>query len=141
MPGSMATSPPSTAPTTREFTDHYTEDIELVIASGKVLRGRQSIADFYRGVNAGTRRSINVIQVFGDDQNLAAELESEFLATTDVADFPSGPLRRGDRLYVRSFALYDLRGNKFCRIRAASFRRELRTAPPVASSNVNPASD
>jgi ketosteroid isomerase-like protein len=110
------------------YSDYYTDDVQLVIGSGKVLQGRQAIVDFYRGVNATTQRTIAVIQLIADEHGLAAELESEFLATQDAADFPSGPLRKGDRLHIRSFAFYELRGGKFSRIRAATFHRELRPA-------------
>jgi uncharacterized protein (TIGR02246 family) len=110
------------------YSDYYTDDVELVIGSGKVLRGRQAIVDFYRSVNTTTQRTIAVIRMIADEHGLAAELESEFLATQDAPDFPSGPLRQGDRLHIRSFAFYELRGGKFSRIRAATFHRELRPA-------------
>lgn len=110
------------------YSDYYTDDVQLVIGSGKLLQGRQAIVDFYRGVNATTQRAIAVIQLIADEHGLAAELESEFLATQDAADFPSGPLRQGDRLHIRSFAFYELRGRKFSRIRATTFHREFRPA-------------
>jgi hypothetical protein len=54
---------------------------------------------------------------------IAAEFESEFLALEDAPDFTSGPLAKGDRLYINSFAFYELSGGKFVRIRAAVFKR------------------
>jgi hypothetical protein len=110
------------------FADYYAADVELVIGSGQVLRGRQAIVEFYRGVKANTQRAIVVIQAIADERGLAAELESEFLALADVPDFPSGPLRKGDRLHIRSFVFYDIHDGKFRRIRAATFQRELRPA-------------
>jgi len=110
------------------FTDHYTDDVELTIANGTHLKGRQAIIDFYRNVRAGTERTIRVVASFADENGLAAELESEFLATEDVPDFTSGPMRKGDRLYIRTFALYELEDGRFARIRSAPYKREWRRA-------------
>jgi hypothetical protein len=110
------------------FADRYTADIELTIASGRTIEGRGAVIDFYRQVNAATTRTIRVIKAFADEYGLAAELESEFLALADAPDFASRPLNRGDRLYIRSFALYDLSGERYRRIRAAALSREHRPA-------------
>jgi len=106
------------------FTDHYTDDVELTVANGTRLKGRQAIIDFYRNVRAGTQRTIRVVESFADENGLAAELESEFLATMDVPDFTSGPMRKGDRLHVRTFVIYELRDGRFARIRSAPYKRE-----------------
>ena len=104
----------------------YCDDVELVIGNGRQLLGRQAILDFYRRVKASTRRTIAIIDCVTGNDLVAAELESEFLALEDVPDFASGPMRAGDQLYINSFAFYDLRGDRYARIRAAVFRREWR---------------
>ena len=103
--------------------DFYCPDVRLVIGSGKELVGRQAIVDFYRDVKSKTRRSISILQCFSNGLTVAAELESEFLATEDSPDFTSGPMTRGDRLYLNSFVFYDLREGRYARIRAAMFKR------------------
>lgn len=107
----------------------YHQDIVLVIANGVELKGKAAIVDFYRGTTAKTRRTISIIDAFGQDDRIAAELESEFLAIEDFPDFTSGPMRKGDRLYINTFAIYELRDRQFFRIRSALFRREWRRAP------------
>ncbi len=102
---------------------YYADDICLTIGNGRVLRGREQIVQFYTGVRRVTRRTIKVLDCFASDAMLAAELESEFLAVTDVPDFTSGPMRQGDRMYINSFAFYDLDQGRFSRIRATVFRR------------------
>ena len=87
---------------------HYADDVILVIADHTVLRGRQAIFDFYAGIRAGTERTIDVVDVLARADLLAAELVSEFLATRDLPDFASGPMRAGDRLLINSFVFYDL---------------------------------
>ena len=108
---------------------YYDPDVVLVIGNGTELRGVQAIVDFYRNVNHATTRTIEIVQAFADGDVLAAELRSEFLALRDAPDFTSGPMARDDRLFINSFALYDLRGGRYARIRAAVFRREWRRAP------------
>ena len=105
--------------------EFYAEDVVLVIASGHELVGRKAIVDFYRKATSKTR-TISILQAFGSGDRLAAELESEFLAVEDFPDFSSGPMKKGDRLYVNTFVLYELRDGRYARIRSAPFRREWR---------------
>ena len=113
---------------TEAYGARYDDEVVLVIADHVELRGRQAIFDFYERTRAATARAIRVVSVVATDDQLAAELESEFVATRDVPDFPSGPLRRGDRLQIVSFVFYDLKDGRYCRIRAATHRRRLITA-------------
>lgn len=107
--------------------DHYHPDVLLVIGNGTQLRGRQAIVDFYRGVNDATTRQIEILQAWSDGATVAAEIQSEFLALRDAPEFASGPMARGDRYYLNSFAMYDLGPDRrYTRIRAAVFRREWR---------------
>jgi hypothetical protein len=104
----------------------YTADVRLIIGTGTELVGAPAIVDFYSAIVGKASRTIKVLQCFADESLLAAELESEFLALVDIPDFPSGSMRKGDRLYINSFALYERRGDRFSRIRAAVFRRTWR---------------
>ena len=111
---------------------YYCDDVVLVIAAHTILRGRRAILDFYVKVRAGTERSITVVDVLARGDRLAAELESEFLATRDLPDFSPGPMQAGDRLFLNSFVFYDLEGGLYRRIRSATHRREFRPAPDPA---------
>ncbi|MBL8552142.1 MAG: nuclear transport factor 2 family protein [Hyphomonadaceae bacterium] len=114
-----------------ELVSFYDPDVVLVIGNGTEMRGRQAIVDFYRNVNDATTRQIEVLDAFVDGATLAAEIQSEFLALRDAPDFASGPMARGDRLYLNSFAFYELNGDLYSRIRAAVFRRERRRRDPA----------
>ncbi|MCW2337921.1 hypothetical protein M2337_002154 [Sphingobium sp. B2D3A] len=103
---------------------NYAPDVHLVIGNGTELIGHDAIVAFYKKVNQQTRRIIQVRNVFTDGKRLVAELESEFLATVDAPDFTSGPLKKGDRIHINSFALYEYVGDVFTNIRSAVFRRE-----------------
>ena len=104
----------------------YCDDVVLVIANGAELHGKQAIVDFYRAATAKTRRTIKIVQALAQNALIAAELESEFLALGDYPDFTSGPMRKGDRLYLNTLVLYELRDAAFSRIRSAPLKREWR---------------
>ena len=107
--------------------DFYAPDVRLVIGNGTELTGREAILDFYAEVTRRTRRTIEIVQCFASGSTLAAEIESEFVALEDMADFIGQPMARGgDRYYLNSFVFYDFAGNHYTRIRAATFRREFR---------------
>jgi hypothetical protein len=101
----------------------YCPDVRLVIGSGKELVGPRAIVDFYREVKSKTQRTISILQSLSNGRTVAAELESEFLALEDVPDFTSGPMAKGDRLYINSFVFYELRDGRYARIRSAVYKR------------------
>ena len=111
--------------------DFYAPDIRLVIGNGTQLCGREAIVDFYGKVKRQTRRTIEIVQCFARGNVLAAEIESEFLAVEDAPDFAVRPMARGDRYYLNSFVFYDFEGDRYTRIRAATFRREFRPLAPA----------
>jgi hypothetical protein len=102
---------------------YYTDDVVLVIAGERELRGRQAILDFYKDVKSQTQRTIQINKVVSTPSRIAAELQSEFLALADVPDMVGGPLRKGARRFINTFVFYDLRDGKFARLRSATFQR------------------
>ena len=110
----------------------YAPDVRLAIGNGTELIGCDAILDFYAEVTRRTRRTIEMVQCVANASMLAAEIESEFTALEDVRDLVGQPMVRGDRYYINSFVFYDFAGNRYTRIRAATFRREFR---PLRASN------
>jgi ketosteroid isomerase-like protein len=110
------------------FGDHYTDDVVLVIAGQRELRGRQAIFDFYRTVKSQTRRTIQVNRFVTTPGLFAVELQSEFLALQDLPDFIAGPMRKGGRIFINTFVIYELQDGRFWRLRSAEFRKENRPA-------------
>lgn len=105
------------------FGDYYAEDVVLVIAGKRELRGRQTIFDFYKVVKAQTQRTIQVNRYIGTPTRIATELQSEFLALEDLPDFSAGPMKKGGRIFINTFVIYDLVDGKFARIRSAEYRK------------------
>lgn len=111
-----------------QLSQYYADDVLLVIGNGTELRGASAIVEFYRQVKANTQRTIKILRTFPGRDGIAAELESEFLALEDVPDFTSGPMRKGDRLYINSFVIYETRGERYSQIRSAVYKRIWRRA-------------
>ena len=105
------------------FGAYYHDDVTLVIAGKRELRGRDAIFDFYRTVKATTRRTIEINNVVTNDNQLAAELQSEFVALEDLPTFTAGPMKKGGRIFINTVVLYELRDGKFTRIRSAELRK------------------
>lgn len=109
------------------FGDYYDENVVLDIAGKRVLRGRDAIFDFYRAVRSQTRRTIEIVNVLSAGNQIAAELQSEFLALEDLPDFTAGAMRKGERIFINTIAMYELRAGRFTRIRSAELRKIRRT--------------
>lgn len=105
------------------FGDYYHDDVVLVIAGKRELRGRQAIFDFYRTVKSQTRRTIQVNSVITRGNQLAAELQSEFVALQDLPDFAAGPMKQGGKIFINTVVLYELREGRFARIRSAELKK------------------
>jgi ketosteroid isomerase-like protein len=117
------------------FGDFYDPDVTLDIAGKRVLRGRDAIFEFYRVVRAQTQRTIEVLNVISEGNRLAVELQSEFLALEDLPNFTAGAMQTGDRIYINTVALYELKEGRFARIRSAELRKLPRPRAPTAPGN------
>ncbi|MEP7313735.1 MAG: nuclear transport factor 2 family protein [Pseudomonadota bacterium] len=105
------------------FGDFYAEDVVLVIAGKRELRGRQAIFDFYKTVKSQTQRTIQINRFIGTENRIAVELQSEFLALQDLPEFSAGPMKKGGRIFINTFVFYELRDGRFALIRSAEFRK------------------
>jgi ketosteroid isomerase-like protein len=108
------------------FGECYSEDVVLNIAGKRELRGRQAIFDFYRAVKSQTQRTIEINNVVTAGNQLAAELQSEFVALADLPAFTAGPMKKGGRIFINTVVLYELRDGKFARIRSAELTKSHR---------------
>jgi ketosteroid isomerase-like protein len=105
------------------FGEFYDEHVVLDVAGKRELRGREAIFDFYRAVRSQTRRTIEIVNVVSAGNQIAAELQSEFLALEDLPHFTAGPMKKGDRIFINTIVLYELRQGRFVRIRSAELRK------------------
>jgi sulfur carrier protein ThiS len=103
------------------FTRYYTDDVLLELPQ-KELRGRQAIVDFYRIVKARIRETLRISEIVADEEGLAAEVDTEFLALEDWPDFIVRPVKKGDSIRIISFVHYKIRDGRFAHIKSARFR-------------------
>ena len=104
------------------FGAYYADDVQFC-GQAATLDGRAAVLDFYRGVKARLDETVDLLGFVGDDTMIAAEIRTTLVAREDWPDFPTGPLVAGQRRQSINFALYDLAGGRFTRIRSARFRR------------------
>jgi ketosteroid isomerase-like protein len=103
--------------------EYLHDDIVLVIAGEKELRGRQAVSEFYKMLRMQTKHTIQINKLITSGNMLAADLQSEFIALQDLPDFFAGPMKNGSRVSINIFVLYNLRDSKFSRMRSAEFRK------------------
>lgn len=101
------------------FSKYYDDDVVFELGDLRVLRGRDEIVAFYREVKERIRETFTPLQVVMDEEGVAVESETEFVALDDWPDFVSGPMRKGDVFRRRGLVMYTLRDGKFSRIRSA----------------------
>jgi len=104
------------------FGAYYADDVEFIGQAGR-FQGREAVLDFYRTVKTRMSEVLAVRQFVGVPDRLAVEIDTRLEARMDWPDFPTGPLKAGDRIGVISFVFYDVSGGLFTRIRSAGYRR------------------
>lgn len=101
------------------FGAYYTDDVVFELGDLRAFHGLDELVAFYKDVRARVRETQTPLQVVIDEEGVAAELESEFVALEDWPEFVSGPLEKGDVYRRRGLIMYTLRDGKFSRIRSA----------------------
>lgn len=105
-----------------KFGAYYAEDIEFLGLSA-TLRGRDTILDFYRGVEKRLVEKVDLISFVASDTMIAAEIRVTLDPLEDWPDFGPSPLVKGERKQSLVFLFYDVADGQFTRIRSARFRR------------------
>jgi len=104
------------------FGKYYHDDVIFELGDKKTIVGRDNILDFYRGVKAKVRETLDVLSAVGDENLLAVHVRTEFFGLEDWPDFIAGPLMKGDAINIESLGYYYLRDGKVARILGARFK-------------------
>ncbi|MBO9669914.1 MAG: nuclear transport factor 2 family protein [Sphingobium sp.] len=110
---------------TRTYASFYATDVELQNGAGERLAGAQAIIAFYEKLRCGLTRSTHVRLVVPGRCSIAALLESRFDITAESLVFSGDKVGAGDRIELRSMALYELSGAKFQRITARTIEKTI----------------
>jgi hypothetical protein len=108
---------------TSGYTRFYATDVELQNGAGSRLTGAEQIVAFYEQLRSKLVRKTCVRLVVQGEHSLAALLEFEFDVVADETVFSGDTLGAGDRVQLRSMALYELSGAKFKRITARTIEK------------------
>jgi hypothetical protein len=106
------------------FSAYYADDVIFAGQAAQVV-GRQSVVDFYRRVRRYLDERVELLTFVGAPGRgkIVAELRTTLVAVRAWPDMPTGAMREGDTRTTVSFAIYELAGDRFARIRTARFAR------------------
>jgi hypothetical protein len=83
--------------------------------------GKDGFLNFLTFVHDGVRELIRVQVLLQNEANLFAEIDMDFVFSKDRPDYPFGNYRAGERITVKMFCLYFLRGDKIAKLKMASW--------------------
>lgn len=86
---------------------YFAEDCVMESASG-TRRGKQAMREFLAWAHDGVRECPRVQKVLREGRTIFAEIDMDFHATKERADFPFRHLHPGDSLTVKFLARYEL---------------------------------
>ena len=69
----------------------------------------------------GVRELMRVQVLLQNEANIFAEIDMDFVFSKDRPDYPFGNRRAGERITVKMFCLYFLRGDKIAKMKMASW--------------------
>jgi predicted SnoaL-like aldol condensation-catalyzing enzyme len=95
---------------------YYTDDCTLRLPSVPPMVGKQAICDFYGAMFRNVREHLTIHSLVIDDNGIAVDCTSTFVAQTDAPDFAVAPLRQGESIAVRVFVIYGLRNGQIATI-------------------------
>lgn len=101
----------------REF---YTEDL-IVEGPQGVMSGQQAWVNALTFVHDRVEERLHPVTVMQDGDTILAEIRGVFTATADRADFPFGPLKKGETLTVKMLGKYEIRGGKIAHLTLATW--------------------
>jgi ketosteroid isomerase-like protein len=98
---------------------YYTDDCVLRLPNLPPIVGRDAIRDFYETMFGSVREHLEIHGLVIDDNGIAADCTSTFIAHTDAPDFVVMPLAKGDAIAVHVFVVYGLRNGQIATIDVA----------------------
>jgi len=100
----------------------YADDV-IFHGQAAQLVGRDAVLDFYRQVREYLDERVDLLTFVAapDGTRIAAELRTTLVALRDWPEMPTGPMRAGETRERLGFAMYDIAGGQFTRIRTARF--------------------
>jgi len=116
----------------------WVDDMEAWSGRGdnvtKLASNKGEFSKFLKVVHDGVREIIRVQTLIQNENNIFAEIDMDFHASKERPDYPFGHLKPGDRITVKMFALYTLRGDRLAKLKLAAWPPNVGvTSPPTRS--------
>lgn len=103
------------------FSAYYAPDVRFD-GQAATLEGAAAVVAFYRNVRSRLDETIELLSFVGTPSRIGAEIRTAIIAREDWPDFPTGALKAGQRRASINFAMYEIAGGRFTRIRSARYR-------------------
>jgi ketosteroid isomerase-like protein len=99
---------------------YFDEDV-VFTGGSRVHRGRNALRDFLRWAHDGVREVMRPQNELQSEDLLFADIDMDFHATKERADFPFGHLHPGDRVTVKFFVTYRLRAGRIVELKSMTW--------------------
>lgn len=103
----------------------WVDDLEVWSGRGdrayQLAAGKADFFKFLVFAHDGVREIMRVQTLMQNKDNIFAEIDMDFHASKDRPDYPFGHLKPGDRITVKMFCLYTLRGDRLAKLKMASW--------------------
>jgi hypothetical protein len=112
---------------------------DLMVSTGQgneeiLAKGKENWLKFLERVHDGIHELMRVQTLIQNKDHIFAEIDMDFHASKDRPDYTFGPLKAGDFITVKMFALYSLRGDKIAKLKLAFWPANVGvTDPPTRS--------
>jgi len=114
----------------------WVDDLEVWSGRGgnvtKLASDKGEFLKFLVFAHDGVREIMRVQTLIQEKDSIFAEIDMDFHASKDRPDYPFGHLKPGDRITVKMFALYTLRGNRLAKLKMASWAPNSGVSRPPA---------
>jgi len=121
----------------------WVDDLEVWSGRGgnvtKLGSNKGEFLKFLDFAHDGVREIMRVQTLMQNKDNIFAEIDMDFHASKDRPDYPFGHLKPGDRITVKMFALYTLRGDRLAKLKMASWAPNSGVTSPPARNFGPPA--
>ena len=123
--------------------EFWVDDLVIMQGTGTdvfpLATNKAEFRNFLAAVHDGVREIMRVQTIVQNENNIFVEFDMDFVALEDKPDFNFGPLKAGEFLTVKMFAIYTLRGNKLANLKLAFWpvNQEI-TDPPSHNWGPNP---
>jgi hypothetical protein len=103
------------------FGEYLSPNIHFEGQAGE-FHSRAQVLSFYAQVKARLEEKIEILGLVIGERDVVAELRTELRAKEDWADFPTGPLHKGETRRSQNFVWYETHHGMFESIRSARYR-------------------